>query len=312
MTDVVITEFMNTESVEALKAEFDTVYDPELVDKPDVLAGLIADCRALIVRNRTQVRPPLLARMPKLLVVGRLGVGLDNIDMQACADRGIVVQPATGANDVSVSEFVIGGMLALLKQAFVVTDSVVRGEWPRTKLQGRDAAGRTLGIVGFGAIGRQIAPRAKALGMTVIAYDPYLKDDNPIWNSLGVKPATLDALVAAADVITLHTPLTAETRHLMNAERIARMKRGGILINAARGGVVDEVAVIGALRSGQLGGALLDTFEKEPVTKDNPFAGVPNLILTPHVAGLTEEAQLRTGILISGRVKEVLTKAGRP
>ncbi|MSP67408.1 MAG: hydroxyacid dehydrogenase [Alphaproteobacteria bacterium] len=312
MADIVITEFMNIESVDALKAEFDTRYDPNLVDQPDALAKLLPGCRAIIVRNRTQVRPSLLAQAPKLLVVGRLGVGLDNIDMKACADRKVVVVPATGANDLAVAEFVIGGMLALLKCAYTATESVVRGEWPRTRIVGREAAARTLGIVGFGAIGRQIAPRAKAFGMTVIAYDPYLKVGDPVWSAQGVGQATLDELIGAADVITLHTPLTPETRHLMNAARIARMRRGAILINAARGGVVDEAAVIAALRSGHLGGALLDTFEKEPVTKDNPFAGVPNLILTPHLAGLTEEASLRTGILISGRVREVLLKAGRP
>jgi (S)-sulfolactate dehydrogenase len=297
MPDIVITEFMDEDAIrEGLKG-FDVLYDPKLVDRPKDLARALPDARGLIVRNRTQVRGELLQAAPKLEAVGRLGVGLDNIDVEACKARHVAVFPATGANDLSVAEYVIGTAMMLLRGAYSSTDQVVAGAWPRNKLIGREISGKSLGLVGFGAIAKETARRAVALGMHVYAFDPYVKPDSPAWNQPWgrVEPASLDGVIARSDVISLHVPLTPETRNLVGADAIAQMKAGAVLVNAARGGIVDEAAVAQALKAGRLGGAALDVFEEEPVTAGRGalFAGCPNLILTPHIAGVTAESNVR-------------------
>ena len=307
MAEIIITEFIDQIAVDDLAADYDVIYDPNLVDQPERLLGLVGDAPAIIVRNRTQVRGALLEAAANLKVVGRLGVGLDNIDMAACEARGIAVCPATGANNVSVAEYVVTTMTTLLRNpAYSVTAAVLAGDWPRTEAIGREGSGKTLGLVGFGAIGRDVARRAAPLGVTIIAHDPLLPADDPAWAMAESKP--LDALIAESDVISLHVPLTEETHHLLDAAAIARMKAGAIVINAARGGVVDEAALAEALKQGQLGGAALDVFETEPVTAQSGthLANVPNLILTPHIAGLTDEANLRTSELTAANVRRVL------
>jgi (S)-sulfolactate dehydrogenase len=226
-------------------------------------------------------------------VVGRLGVGLDNIDVEACKARGIAVCPATGANDVAVAEWAITAMLVLLRGAWSATPQVIAGAWPRMSTIGREASGKTLGLVGLGGIARETATRAAALGLRICAADPLLPADHPAWKL--AERVTLDELVQRSDVISLHVPLTAETRGLFDAARIAAMRRGSILLNAARGGVVDEAALAAALRSGHLGGAALDVFAQEPLdaAQGALFAGVPNLLLTPHIAGVTDESNVR-------------------
>ncbi|HEX2136190.1 MAG TPA: hydroxyacid dehydrogenase [Microvirga sp.] len=313
MPDIVIAEFMDEEAVrEGLKG-FDVLYDPGLVDRAEDLASAVADARALIVRNRTQVRQPLLAAAPRLRVVGRLGVGLDNIDVEACRARDVAVYPATGANDASVAEYVIAAAMILLRGAYAATDAVMAGAWPRNRLMGREIAGKSLGLVGFGAIARETATRALALGMRVSAFDPYVRPDDPAWNrSAGrVEASSLEDVIARSDVISLHVPLTAQTRDLVGAEAIARMKPDAVLINAARGGVVDEAALAQALRAGRLGGAALDVFEEEPVSAERGarFLGCPNLILTPHIAGVTAESNVRVSWLTVENVRRHLAGA---
>ena len=313
MPDIVIAEFMDEEAISGGLNGFEVLYDPTLVDRPDDLARAVADARGLIVRNRTQVRQPLLAAASKLEVVGRLGVGLDNIDLEACRARDIAVFPASGANDVAVAEYVIGTAMMLLRGAYASTDEVVAGTWPRNKLMGREISGKTLGLVGFGAIAKETATRAAALGMRVSAYDPYVKPDSSAWDQPWgrVEPSRLEDLIAASDVLSLHVPLTPETRNLIGAEAIARMKADAILVNAARGGVVDEAAVAEALRTGRLGGAALDVFEEEPVTaaRGAVFAGCPNLVLTPHIAGVTVESNVRVSWVTVENVRKHLTGA---
>ncbi|WP_406856892.1 hydroxyacid dehydrogenase [Alsobacter sp. KACC 23698] len=313
MADIVITEFMDEAAVADLAARRDTLYDPGLVDRPADLLAAARDCRALVVRNRTQVRGELLAAAQRLVVVGRLGVGLDNIDIDACAARGVVVRPATGANDVSVAEYVIASAMLLLRGAYRATPDVVAGLWPRNALMnGREISGKRLGLIGFGSIARETARRAGALGMSIVAHDPFVPTDAPIWGELGARPESLDALLAASDVVSLHVPLTDQTRSLLDAAAIARMARGAILINAARGGVVDEPALAEALRAGRIGGAALDVFDAEPLPAEKAavFAGCPNLILTPHIAGLTEEANGRVSSLTAANVLHELDRAG--
>jgi (S)-sulfolactate dehydrogenase len=302
MAEIVISEFMDEQVLRRAFAGRDVLYDPGLVDRPAELAQALADARALVVRNRTQVRGALLDAAPRLQVVGRLGVGLDNIDLVACRARGIAVHPASGANDVSVAEYVITATLLLLRRAWFASASVIAGEWPRMSTIGREAAGRALGLVGFGAIARETARRAHGLGMRVVAFDPLLAPTDAAWGM--AERTDLDGLLAAADVVSLHVPLTADTRRMLGAEQFARLRPGAIVINAARGGVLDEAALAAALRSGHLGGAALDVFEREPLdaAAARVFDGVPNLILTPHIAGVTEESNVRVSDVTAAAV----------
>ena len=307
---IVVTEFMDAPAVASLAAVHDTRYLPDLVDRPDALAAEAAAADALVVRNRTQVRGALLDGARKLRVVGRLGVGLDNIDVAACEARGIAVIPASGANGQAVAEYVIGTAMLLLRGAYRATGDVGAGRWPRPALSsGREIAGKTLGVVGFGDIGRRTARLGRALGMRAIGTDAIVPPDAAAWRDEQVEPRDLDGVLAEADVVTLHVPLVAATRHLIDARRIGAMKRGAILVNTSRGGVVDEGAVAAALASGHLGGAALDVFDTEPLPAGSPLAGAPNVLLTPHVAGLTQEANVRVSTMIAERVLAAL--AGR-
>ena len=310
MPDIVISEFMEGSSVASLAESHDVVYDASLVDRPDELLQLVVEARALIVRNRTQVRGELLAAGARLSCIGRLGVGLDNINMPACRERGIAVYPATGTNDLPVAEYVIAAAMMLLRGAYSVTAEVAGGDWPRNRLMGgRELSGRRLGIVGYGAIARTTAVRARALGMSICAFDPYVPADDPAWGE--AERLELPALLSTSDVVSLHVPLTDETRNLIDAGAIAGMKEGAILVNAARGGVVDEAALCEALKAGRLGGAALDVFANEPVTAESGqvFANVPNLVLTPHIAGLTEESNVRVSSLIAEKIRQHLEGA---
>ena len=306
MADVVVSEFMDEASLEEVLGEFDVLFDPALVDDRPRLLRALADARAIIVRNRTQVDTELLEHAPKLVVVGRLGVGLDNIDVDACAARNATVCPATGANDTAVAEYAIAAAMTLLRGAWQGGDRMLGGEWPRTEMMGREVAGRRLGLVGFGSIARQVAEKARALGMRVAAYDPYLPADDVAWEN--VARLALDELAGNCDVISLHVPLTDETRNLVDGNFIRRMPAGSILINTARGGIVDEDALVDALRDGHLGGAALDVFESEPLDAQGGqrFAELPNLLLTPHIAGITIESNLRVSRLTAENVAKHL------
>jgi (S)-sulfolactate dehydrogenase len=306
---IVITEFMDAQALPGLQAQFQVHYDPQLVDKPEELSTLIADADALIVRNRTQVRPALLQHAKQLKVVGRLGVGLDNIDVVACESRNIRVIPATGANALSVAEYAVCTAVMLLRGAYLSSADVAAGKWPRAALSsGREAAGKTMGLIGFGMIGQLTAKLAHSLGMRTLAYDPALKPEDPIWSESGAQCASLEEVFARSDAINLHIPLLDSTKHLVNAARIAQMKPGAIVINTARGGIIDESALANALRQGHLGGAALDVFEIEPLTDQHPFTGCPNLILTPHIAGVSFESNERVSSMIADAVSQALSE----
>lgn len=304
---VLITEFMDEPAVERLRARHEVTYHPSLVDDYRRLLEEAASCDAIIVRNRTQVRGDLLAALTRCRVVGRLGVGLDNIDVQACEARGMTVLPATGANANSVAEYVVATALMLLRGVYRATEGVAGGQWPRVTLsQGREVAGKTLGVVGLGSIGQLTAQLARALGMRVVACSPSLQPGRAVPANPGVSVVSLDELVAQADVVSLHLPLVDSTRGLFSAARIAGMKPGAILINTARGGIVDELAVAQALREGRLGGAALDVFAQEPLPVAPHFVDCPNLILTPHVAGLSRESNDRVATLVASKVLDAL------
>ncbi|EGF32593.1 D-3-phosphoglycerate dehydrogenase [Oxalobacteraceae bacterium IMCC9480] len=308
---IVIAEFMDEVAVATLRARFDTRYEPTLVDRRAELLPLLAGASALIVRNRTQVDAALLEAAPSLRVIGRLGVGLDNIDVPACTARGITVIPATGANAGAVAEYVLGTAMALLRLAYTRSTETAAGEWPRAALSsGREIAGKTLGLIGFGGIGQLTARLAQGLGVNVIAHDPMIDDAAPVWQRTGVVATPLAVLLAQSDIISLHVPLTTQTRNLIDHTSLARMKPGALLINSARGGIVDEVALAAALRSGHLGGAAIDVYDEEPLVAGTAFAGLANLILTPHIAGVTLESNVRVSALIAERVAaQLLTPA---
>ena len=304
---ILITEFMDERAVARLQAVHDVLYDPQLVDDAPRLATEAASADVIIVRNRTQVRGALLAALARCTVVGRRGVGLDNIDVPACEARGMRVIPATGANALSVAEYVIGTAMLLLRGAYASTPAVVGGQWPRNALSnGREMAGKTLGLIGFGSIGQLTATMGRALGMQVVAFDAMMDADHPAFAQVGARFAGLDELVTVSDVVSLHVPLVDSTRGLFGATRIALMKPGAVLINTARGGIIDEPALAAALRSGALGGAAIDVFGSEPLPASPHFHGCPNLILTPHIAGVTTEANERVSFLIADKVLEAL------
>ncbi len=311
---ILIAEFMDTPAVDALRAKFDVDYHPAYVQERAKLLAAVVNVRALIVRNMTQVNREVLDAAPKLRVVGRLGVGLDNIDMVLCRERGVTVFPATGANALSVAEYVIGTAMVLLRGTYMASTEVAQGAWPRARLmQGRELAGKTLGLVGLGEIGRLTAKLAHAFGVRVIAHDPMLELDDPVWSVTGITSTPLDALLGEADVVSLHVPLTDGTRNLLNPARLKQMRKGAILINTARGGIVDEDALAQALIDGNLGGAAIDVYTREPVLAGSPLArivtaGITNLILTPHVAGVTSEANARVSNMIAERMIKFFEK----
>ncbi len=313
MAEIVITEFMDDAVAGALAERREVLYDPGLVDRPADLVAAAGTCSALIVRNRTRVDAALLERCRKLRVVGRLGVGLDRIDLAACAQRGVVVCPARGANAIAVAEYVIAGLFILLRGVFHSSDQVMGGAWPRQTLIGRELSGLRLGVIGFGDIGRHVAKRAGALGLRLTATDPYVHEDDPAWRNFATERVELDRLLSDSDAISLHVPLTEETRNLINGDALAKMKPDAVLINTARGGVVEEAALVAALKEGRIAGAMLDVFEEEPLTAESGarFANLPNLFLTPHVAGVTRGSNRWISTLTVNKVLRVLDGAGR-
>ena len=310
MADIVISEFMDEAAVEELRDGFSVLYDPALVDDLEALRTALTAARALIVRNRTRVSAALLAAAPQLEAVGRLGVGLDNIDMAACRAGGVKVFPATGANDQAVAEYVIAAALILLRGAYHAGEAMLAGGWPRQALMGREAAGKTLGLIGFGGIARQVAARARPLGLRVAAHDPFASPGDPAWQGIA-RHETLESLLPVCDAISLHVPLTEGTRDLIDAKALAALPPGAVLINTARGGVVDEAALAASLRRGHLGGAALDVFAEEPLSAAAaaPFAGLANVILTPHIAGVTAESNVRVSAVTAEQVRRALEEA---
>ncbi|MEM4389682.1 MAG: hydroxyacid dehydrogenase [Candidatus Micrarchaeia archaeon] len=279
---IVIADDMEPEVVENIKKFGEVEY------KPADLQKALADAEVLIVRSRTQVTGELISGAGKLKLVARAGVGLDNIDVQACEARGIKVINTPNASSPAVAELAIGLMICGLRNVVKANIALLQGNFDKKAMTGREIGGKTLGIIGYGRIGREVAKRALALGMKVIAYDPYVKEAEP-----GVRLVSLDELLATSDIVSLHVALTPETKGLINAQAIAKMKKTAYLINLARGAVVDEAALIAALKEGRIAGAALDVTVREPPTGE--LLNTPNLILTGHLGASTKEAQARIG-----------------
>jgi (S)-sulfolactate dehydrogenase len=308
---IVIPEVMDANAVEWLKTRYEVHYEPTLVEHRPRMLDALANADAIIVKDRTQVDKTLLAAARRLRVVGRLGVGLDNIDLPACKERNIPVYPAVGANARSVAEYVICTALMLMRPgAYVCSAQVAAGEWPQKQVRsGREIDGKTMGIAGLGAIGQQVARLATGMGMRVIAWAPTKASDDKLFTKVGAQPVNLDALLAQSDIVSLHIPLTSDTRGVFNRERIFAMKKGALLINTARGALVDNGALVEALTSGHLGGAAVDVYDSEPLKAGSVFESVTsNLLLTPHIAGGTIESTERRGSVVAERVAAYLAQ----
>jgi D-3-phosphoglycerate dehydrogenase len=304
---IVVSEMLAPPGPELLAASGRRVeHDPTLWREPARLQALLAEAEALLVRNQTNVTEQLLHSAPRLRVVGRLGVGLDNIDLVAARARGITVTAARNANAIAVAEYVLAAMLHIARN-FTAADASVRvGEWDRASFGGTELWGHTLGLVGVGEIGRRVARRAQAFGMNVVGYDPLVGPYDYALAEQKITLLPLDELLASSDVVSLHVPLLPTTRHLINAERLAKMRPQAVLINTSRGGVVDEAALIDALNGGHLYRAVLDVCEIEPLPLESPLRTCEGIILTPHVAGLTAQAQERASRLVISDVLRVL------
>jgi D-3-phosphoglycerate dehydrogenase len=274
------------------------------VGYPERLPEQLRPARALIVRSETRVTRELIEQAPELTVIARAGIGVDNIDVQAATERGVAVFNAPDGNTVSAAEHTIALMLALSRRVPWAAESMRVGEWDRKRFQGHELYGKTLGIVGLGRIGQRVMQLARAFDMTVVGYDPYLAEHQA--RALRVELDALDDLLRRADIVTLHVPLTDQTRWLINRERLRLMKPAAVLINTARGGLVDEAALAEALESGGIAGAALDVFDREPLAQDSPLRRAGPLVMTPHLAASTSEAQQRVSLMICEAVRRVL------
>ncbi|HEY1767878.1 MAG TPA: phosphoglycerate dehydrogenase [Terracidiphilus sp.] len=270
---------------------------------PDGLPAALADADALVVRSAVQVDDALLEHAPKLRVIGRAGVGVDNIDAESATRRGIVVMNTPGANAVAVAELTIGLMLALARKLPAANATMHAGKWEKKSLQGAELRGKTLGILGLGRVGLEVAKRARGFGLDIIGSDPFVSA--AIARENGISLVSLDELFAKADYLTLHVGLTPQTAGVINAKTLATMKKGVRIINCARGELVEDAALVAALKAGHVGGAALDVFTQEP-PKESPYFSLDNVILTPHIAGSTAEAQEAVGVQIAMQVREYL------
>lgn len=291
---VLVTDTLADSGLDILRAasDVDLVYRPGL--KGADLLREVAQSDALVTRSGTAVTEELVRAGDRLRIVGRAGVGLDNVDVEACTARGILVINAPTANIMSATEHTMAMLLALCRNIPEAHASVKRGEWTRPKFMGRELHGKTLGIIGLGRIGKLIAERARGFGMRVTAYDPYIADS--VFQANAAEKLTLDELLARSDFITVHTPLTDETRGMIGAAEIGKMKPGAVVLNIARGGIYDERALAEALESGRIAGAAIDVYSDEPPPKDHPLLGAKNVILSPHIGANTVEAQERVAV----------------
>jgi D-3-phosphoglycerate dehydrogenase len=271
----------------------------------ETLGAEIADADALIVRSATKVTPELLDQAERLRVVGRAGVGVDNIDLDEATRRGVLVMSTPGGNAVSVAEHTFALLLALARQVPQLDAAIRAGRWEKSSTAGTEVRGKTLGLIGLGRIGSEVAVRAEAFDMRVLGYDPYISEAAA--REVQVKLVPLETLLAESDFVSLHTALSPATQNLINTATLAQMKQGARLVNAARGELIDEAALAEALKSGKLAGAAVDVFVEEP-PKNSPLVGLPNLIATPHVAGSTAEAQEEVGTQVAAQVRDYLAE----
>ena len=308
MIKILVSDKLSEEGLKILESVKEFQVDVKTELKPEELKGIIKDYEALLVRSATKVTKDIIDAASKLKVIGRAGVGLDNVDLGAATQKGIIVMNTPAGNTISTAEHAFSMILALSRNIPQASASTKKGEWKRSKFMGVELYAKTLGIVGFGRIGKEVAKRALSFGMQVLAYDPFLSKE--IAESLGIKVVELKELFEHSDYITVHTPLTEETKHMISGPQFAIMKKGVRVINCARGGIIDEEALVEAIKEGKIAGAAFDVFEKEPVSPDNELLKLDNVIVTPHLGASTEEAQVNVAIEVAEIVRDALLGKG--
>jgi D-3-phosphoglycerate dehydrogenase len=308
----VIMQTYNVLISDKLSSKCLAILTPENGFKVDVKVGLpkeelikiIEPYHILLVRSATKVTRDVIEKAPNLKLIGRAGSGVDNIDLKAATEHKILVMNVPGGNTISAAEHTVAMMMAASRLIPQGTASIKAGKWEKSKFMGREITGKTLGVIGFGKIGQEVAKRALGLQMKVLATDPYVTAD--VMNSMNVKPSNLEEILKTSDVITFHAVLTAETKHLIGEKEISMMKNGAILLNVARGGIIDETALCMALEAGKFFAVALDVFEQEPPAPDLPVLRFENVIVTPHVGASTHEAQERVAVGIAEQVKDYM------
>ena len=301
---ILITEFMEVKCVEVLKINFDVTVDYDLSANSNELKKIINKFDALIVRNKTQVKKEVLEKATNLKFIGRLGVGLDNIDTNYCKSNNIYVQPATGMNADSVAEYVINTSLSLLKNIPLMHQETSIGNWPRTSISSRELKDKTIGLLGFGLIAKKVSILAKVFNAKIIAYDPFI--DSSVGNKFDVQLLDIKEIFQLADIISIHLPLNVNTKNLLNYEVFKKMLKQPIIINSSRGSIINEEDLLRAYDDKLISGFALDVYDNEPVQKTflNSIKSNTNCILTPHIAGVTEESNTRVSEFIANSVKE--------
>ena len=301
---ILITEFMEVKCVEVLKINFDVTVDHDLSENSNELKKIISKFDALIVRNKTQVKKEVLEKATNLKFIGRLGVGLDNIDTDYCKSNNIYVQPATGMNADSVAEYVINTSLSLLKNLPLMHQETSIGNWPRTSISSKELKGKTIGLLGFGLIAKKVSILAKVFNAKIIAYDPFI--DSSVGNKFDVQLLDIKEIFQLADIISIHLPLNVNTKNLLNYEVFKKMLKQPIIINSSRGSIINEEDLLRAYDEKLITGFALDVYDNEPVQKTflNSIKSNTNCILTPHIAGVTEESNTRVSEFIANSVKE--------
>ncbi len=308
MIKILVSDALSDEGIKIFKDNKELTVDVKTDLKPDALKEIIGDYDALVVRSATKVNKDIIAAATKLKFIGRAGVGLDNVDLEAATQRGIIVMNTPGGNTISTAEHTFSMMLALSRNIAQANASMKKGEWKRSKFMGVELNGKVLGIVGMGRIGSEVAKRAKTFGMKVLAFDPFLSAK--VAESIGVQVAELKKVLQEADYITVHTPLTQETKHMISDKEFEIMKKGVRVINCARGGIIDEVALAKAVKDGKVAGAAMDVFEGEPLSAESELLKLDNVITTPHLGASTEEAQINVAIEVAEIVRDALLGRG--
>ncbi|MDQ0205036.1 phosphoglycerate dehydrogenase [Pectinatus haikarae] len=299
---VLVADGVSQKAVDILQKNFDVVIKDKL--PAEELLEIIPEFDGVIVRSASKITKEVIDKAANLKVIGRAGVGTDNIDIPAATERGIIVLNAPEGNTIAATEHTMAMMLSMSRMIPIANETLHKGEWNRKKYVGVELRGKTLGVIGLGRIGSGVAKRAMSFDMKIIAYDPYLNEDRA--QALGVKIGTLDDVVKNADFITVHMPLTPQTKNMLNKDNIAKMKKGIRLVNCARGGIINEQDLADGLKSGQIAAAAIDVFTSEPLAQDNPLASAPNIVLTPHLGASTVEAQIGVAIDASNGVAAAL------
>lgn len=304
MINILITEFIDPEALKILSKNFNVIYKKDIWENSDYLKKEINKFEGIIVRNKTNLNQSILEKAENLKYIGRLGVGLDNIDTEICKKNNIFVQPATGMNADSVAEYVISSSLSLLKKTKLINEKTQSGQWPRTSITTNELKGKNLGLIGFGDIAKKVLQLINAFEVTTIAFDPFITSQEMAENN--VKKVTFENILSLADIISIHVPLNNETRYLFDKKTFQKMNNKPIIINSSRGGIINETDLLEAYKNNYISGFALDVYEHEPVNKIflKNITNDMNCILSPHNAGVTEESNTRVSEFIMNKTNE--------